>query len=491
MLCRKDGNPFNTTVLPSPPTVSPPISLPPVFPPPASPPSLSQALPPPGNMANGQSTPDGQSTLNGPKTRGFRQHLVMVAVAVAVIGSALIIVVLLCIWRKCCNREFEGMNGGSVLLGTHSSKKPFAKLRDMSSIHQMEKDSIQSKIVQMEKEDETDSSRSVSISMPQPTDKVNLNHVSSTKSREDLDHKTSVKSFTVASLQQYTNNFSEDNLIGGNTQSTVYWAQHPNGQLLAVKKLNNAFHTLHSDEAFLRLVSIISKLQHKNIEKLVGYCGEYDQQILVFEHCSNGSLENGLHSSEEHKKKLSWDVRIQIAIGAAKALEYLHEVCQPPVMHCSVSSANLLLDDKFVVHVSECGFAPLIKSEFTGGTSGHVQTSIAYGAPEVSLSGKYTCQNDVYSFGVVMLELLTGRKAYDKSQPYGEQYLVKWARNGLHDITSLLRMADPSLNPKFIKKSLSAFADIISLCIQSEPLFRPPMSEIARMLHLMPMEPPR
>lgn len=191
-----------------------------------------------------------------------------------------------------------------------------------------------------------------------------------------------------------------------------------------------------------------------------------------------------LHSDDEFKTRLSWNARIRIALGAARALEYLHEQCQPPVIHRNFKSANILLDEDLSVRVSDCGLAPLITKGSVRQLSGQLLAAYGYGAPEFE-SGIYTYQSDVYSFGVVMLELLTGRQSYDKKRPRGEQFLVRWAITQLHDIDALSRMVDPSLNGAYPAKSLSNFADIISRCVQSEPEFRPAMSEVV--LYLLNM----
>ncbi|XP_058073229.1 protein STRUBBELIG-RECEPTOR FAMILY 3-like isoform X2 [Magnolia sinica] len=481
---KKDGNPFNTTVLPSPPLPAP------------SPSPLSEAPPAP-EPTRGDSI-NSPSTQYGPQPKRSRQNNVSIAI-VAVAVVLCIVAVLLFIWlRTCCKRKLEVTQKTAERLGNDAYKRPYCNLKGNASViqqtNQLEKDLLQSvavrkEVIQKSKEEcKIDITRREFILMPPLDEKVKVNTIAPTKSGKALNPITSVTSFTIASLQDFTNSFDEENLIGGKTLCKVYLAEHPKGRLLAVKKLNG-FRMLRTDSAFLSFVSSISELQHVNIVKLVGYCGDYEQRILVYDYCSNGNLENALHSSNEIKKKLSWDARIQIALGAARALEYLHEVCQPPVMHYNFTSANLLLDDELAVHVSECGLAPLILSDSIRGMSGHVQSSVVYGAPEFTQSGTYTCQSDIYSFGIVMLELLTGRKAHDKSQPYAEQSLVKWAYSRLHDIESLLRMADPSLNPTQMKKSLSNFADIICLCIQPEPEFRPPISEIVRKLQMMmPLE---
>ncbi|XP_016436490.2 protein STRUBBELIG-RECEPTOR FAMILY 3-like isoform X1 [Nicotiana tabacum] len=300
-----------------------------------------------------------------------------------------------------------------------------------------------------------------------------------TSDRHAKKNVNSAEFFTIASLQQYTNSFSQDNLIGGGMLGTVYRAESPK-KLLAVKKLDTAVTRRQSDQEFVEMVSNISRLKHENIVKLVGYCSEHGQRLLVYEYCRNGTLHEALHLDDEIHRKLSWSTRVRIALQAARALEYLHEVCHPPIVHQNFKSANVLLDDELAVRMSDCGLAPLMSSDSTTQLQG-----CGYGAPELEL-GSYSCQSDVYSFGVVMLELLTGRKSYDRSRPRGEQLLVRWAIPRLHDIDSLSRMVDPSLNGSYPSKSLSRFADIISLCIQSEPEFRPPMSEIVQnLLHMI------
>ncbi|KAL2932216.1 Protein STRUBBELIG-RECEPTOR FAMILY 3 [Bienertia sinuspersici] len=258
---------------------------------------------------------------------------------------------------------------------------------------------------------------------------------------------SSVKSFTIASLQQYTDSFSEENLIGEGMIGSVYRAELPDGKLIAVKKLNSATSKQQSEDEFAQLVSVLSNIQHESVVKLVGYCFEYGQRLIIYEYCSNTTLYDALHLEDETHKKLSWNARIRIALRAAKALEYMHEVCHPPIVHMNFKSANILLDDKFDPLISDCGLAPLLSDTYTSQVAG------GYGAPELEL-GAYTQQSDVFSFGVVMLELLTGRKSYDSTRPRGEQFLVRWAIPQLHDIDALAKMAEPE--------------------------FRPPMSEIAQ-----------
>lgn len=290
---------------------------------------------------------------------------------------------------------------------------------------------------------------------------------------------TAVKHFTVASLQQHTNSFSHENLIGTGMLGSVYRAELPGGKLFAVRKLDKKSPNHEEEGKFVELVNNIDRIRHANIVQLVGFCSEHSQRLLIHEYCRNGTLHDLLHIDDRLKIELSWNVRVRIALEAAKALEYLHEICDPPSIHRNFKSANILLDDDIRVHVSDCGLAPLISSGAVSQLSGQLLAAYGYGAPEFEY-GIYTMKCDVYSFGVVMLELLTGRKSYDKKRDRGEQFLVRWAIPQLHDIDALAKMVDPSLKGDYPAKSLSHFADVISRCVQSEPEYRPLMSEVVQ-----------
>ncbi|CAD6336178.1 unnamed protein product [Miscanthus lutarioriparius] len=290
-----------------------------------------------------------------------------------------------------------------------------------------------------------------------------------------------VKSYTVAALQVATNSFCQDTLLGEGSLGRVYKADFPNGKVLAVKKIDSASLSLYEEDNFLEVVSNISRLRHPNIVPFTGYCVEHGQRLLVYEYIGNGTLHDILHFSDGTSKKLTWNTRVRIALGTARALEYLHEVCLPPVVHRTFKSSNILLDEEYSPHLSDCGLAALSPNPERE-VSAEVVGSFGYSAPEFAMSGIYTAKSDVYSFGVVMLELLTGRKPLDSSRERSEQSLVRWATPQLHDIDLLAKMVDPALDGLYPAKSLSRFADIIAICVQSEPEFRPPMSEVVQQL---------
>ncbi|XP_058108769.1 protein STRUBBELIG-RECEPTOR FAMILY 6-like [Magnolia sinica] len=286
--------------------------------------------------------------------------------------------------------------------------------------------------------------------------------------------------FSVADLQMATGSFSVENLIGEGSMGRVYRGQFDDGKVLAVKKINSSAVPNQSPEDFLEVVSSVSQLHHPNVTELVGYCCEHGQYLLVYAFHKNGSLHDYLHLSDDYNKPLTWSTRVKIALGTARALEYLHEVCSPSVVHENFKSANILLDLELNPHLSECGLGSFVPD--TEHEASNQNTGSGYTAPEVVMSGQYTLKSDVYSFGVVMLELLTGRKPFDSSRPRSEQSLVRWATPQLHDIDALAKMVDPSLKGLYPAKSLSRFADVVALCVQPEPEFRPPMSEVVQAL---------
>ncbi|XXG59764.1 hypothetical protein AAC387_Pa04g1789 [Persea americana] len=493
---KRDGNPLNTTVASSPSPLT-------------SPPSSSEgptATATPGKSANGPSSQDGSQSKRSRKSRKTILIVAFVAIGVIVCIVGVLLVAMLLI--RCCEKQSKlerttmrpeagGYKGtkekpkgnNSLIEHTAETKKvPVSQEVVQKPMKESQIDTVgMEKVSQKPSEQrEMDMARMGVIAPTPPAEKVTVNAIVPAELPRDLSLPTS---FTVGSLQQYTNSFAPENLIGVGMLGSVFRAELPDGQLLAVKKLDSS--VPQGEESFLNLVSNISKLQHANVVKLVGYCVEHKQQLLVYEYCGGGTLNDILHSGDELNQKLTWNARIQIALGAARALEYLHEVCQPPVVHRNFKSANLLLDDELLtVRASDCGLASLISSGSVRQLSGNILSSLGYGAPEFIQSGAYTLKSDVYSYGVVMLELLTGRKSHDSSRPRGEQHLARWAINHLHDIASLSRMVDPSLNGECLGKSLSQFADIISICIQSQPEFRPPMSEIVQsLLRMMLREP--
>ncbi|KAM1274747.1 hypothetical protein FF1_024642 [Malus domestica] len=288
---------------------------------------------------------------------------------------------------------------------------------------------------------------------------------------------TSVKAtaYALADLQVATANFAPARLLGQGTIGRVYRAKYSDGKVLAVKKIDSSLFQGSPPQEFSDIVVNISKIRHANIAELVGYCSEHGHNMLIYEYFRNGSLHEFLHMSDDYSNPLTWNTRVRIALGTARAVEYLHDGCSPSTVHKNIKSSNIFLDIELNPRLCDYGLATF-----------HQRTSqnlgMGYNAPECTKPSAFTGKSDVYSFGVVMLELLTGRMPVDSSKPPAEQCLVRWATPQLHDLDALSQMVDPALRGLYPPKSVSRFADIVALCVQREPEFRPPMSEVVQQL---------
>ncbi|PAN03920.1 hypothetical protein PAHAL_1G028900 [Panicum hallii] len=217
--------------------------------------------------------------------------------------------------------------------------------------------------------------------------------------------------FTVASLQQHTNSFSDQNLIRETCFGITYLADH-HGSKFSVLKLGGDTAKMPVAE-FLKIVQDISELRHPNVEELVGCCVDHGQRLLVYKHFSDNTLDDMMqfeHRASDAAETLPWDARIAVALEAATALEYLHEGSHERVVHRHFRPEHILIDGELRVSVSGIGLAPFVPqlSDYCGAT-------LSYEPPEAAGPGAaWTAKGDVYSFGVVMLQLLTGRKPYDR-----------------------------------------------------------------------------
>lgn len=363
-----------------------------------------------------------------------------------------------------------------------SQHRPFASLASQELNNDLSKNYIELKTVESSSSIDVKAlQRSPSIDLrppPPPSERgKSLGDDNEFASRLNPRRSTSIRSvpFSLVDLQTATGNFATGRLLGEGSIGRVYRAKYADGKVLAVKKIGSSLFQGSRQEEFTEIISHISKLHHQNIAELVGYCSEKGHNMLVYEYFRNGSLHEFLHLSDDYSKPLTWNTRVRIALGTARAVEYLHEVCSPSLVHKNIKSFNILLDSELNPRLSDCGLATF-----------HQRTSqnlgVGYNAPECTKPSAYTLKSDVYSFGVVMLELLTGRMPLDSSKPRSEQSLVRWATPQLHDIDALSKMVDPALRGLYPPKSLSRFADVIALCVQMEPEFRPPMSEVVQAL---------
>uniref|UniRef100_A0A0E0LBP7 non-specific serine/threonine protein kinase n=1 Tax=Oryza punctata TaxID=4537 RepID=A0A0E0LBP7_ORYPU len=288
--------------------------------------------------------------------------------------------------------------------------------------------------------------------------------------------------FSYEELTGITSNFSRDNVIGEGGFGCVYKGWLSDGKCVAVKQLKAG--SGQGEREFQAEVEIISRVHHRHLVSLVGYCIAAHHRMLIYEFVPNGTLEHHLHG--RGVPVMDWPTRLRIAIGAAKGLAYLHEDCHPRIIHRDIKTANILLDYSWEAQVADFGLAKLANDAHT-----HVSTRImgtfGYLAPEYASSGKLTDRSDVFSFGVVLLELITGRKPVDQTQPLGEESLVEWekARPVLADAVEtgdLSELVDPRLEGAYNCGEMMTMVEAAAACVRHSAPKRPRMVQVMRVL---------
>ncbi|EHA8588605.1 Serine/threonine-protein kinase PBS1 [Cocos nucifera] len=309
--------------------------------------------------------------------------------------------------------------------------------------------------------------------------------------------------FKFQELAAATKNFSTSNLLGEGGFGRVYKGRlEGTNEVVAVKQLDR--NGLQGNREFLVEVLMLGLLHHQNLVNLLGYCADGDQRILVYEYMPLGSLEDHLLDLSPNKKPLDWYARMKIAVGAAKGLEYLHDIANPPVIYRDLKASNILLDEDYNPKLSDFGLAKLGPIGDKSHVSTRVMGTYGYCAPEYALTGQLTKMSDVYSFGVVFLELITGRRAIDIRKPTHEQHLVHWfnfstpspnmissfgtivqAEPLLRDKKKFAQIADPLLQGKFPIKGLYQALAVAALCLHKEASSRPLIGDVVTALEFL------
>ncbi|KAM0944267.1 putative protein kinase RLK-Pelle-PERK-1 family [Dioscorea sansibarensis] len=286
--------------------------------------------------------------------------------------------------------------------------------------------------------------------------------------------------FTYEELYEFTGGFSNQNLLGEGGFGCVYKGCLPDGREVAVKQLKVG--GAQGEREFQAEVEIISRIHHRHLVSLVGYCIAESERLLIYDYVPNNTLYYHLHG--EGRPVMDWATRVKVAAGAAHGLAYLHEDCHPRIIHRDIKSSNILLGNNFEAQVSDFGLAKLAMDANTHVTTRVVGT-FGYLAPEYASSGKLTDKSDVFSFGVVLLELVTGRKPVDTSQPIGDESLVEWARPLLTqalDTGSFQGLPDPRLEGKYNENEMLRMIEAAAACIRHSAAMRPRMGQVVRAL---------
>ncbi|KAG8366530.1 hypothetical protein BUALT_Bualt17G0089500 [Buddleja alternifolia] len=414
---------------PPPSSNSPPISSSPpplnVSPPPLSPPS--PPLAPPGTNPNSNAPETSQSRSSGGLGTGPTVAIVLVLslLLLGVFGT-----LACCVWKR--KKKASGHNGGHIMPTFVSSPKSDSGL--------------------------------LKVQISKPDNGSGLGNSRSW--------------FAYEELVNATNGFSAHNLLGEGGFGSVYKGVLENGKDVAVKKLKIGGG--QGEREFRAEVEIISRIHHRHLVSLVGYCISEERRLLVYDYVPNNTLYFHLH--DEGRPVMDWDTRVKIAIGAARGIAYLHEDCHPRIIHRDIKSSNILLDNNFEARVSDFGLAKLAMDANTHITT-RVMGTFGYMAPEYASSGKLTEKSDVFSFGVVLLELITGRKPVDTSQPLGDEGLVEWARPLLsHAIETeqFEGIADPRLEKNYIDGEMFRMIEAAAACVRHSSTKRPKMGQVVR-----------
>ncbi|KAL1535609.1 Interface between microtubules and kinetochore protein [Salvia divinorum] len=303
---------------------------------------------------------------------------------------------------------------------------------------------------------------------------------------------SNLKIFSFNDLRTATRNFRPDSVLGeggfgcvfkGWIDETTFKAAKPGtGMVIAVKRLNQD--GLQGHKEWLTEINYLGQLYHPNLVKLVGYCLEDEHRLLVYEFMPRGSLENHLFRRAAHFQPLSWNLRMKVALGAAKGLAYLHSP-EARVIYRDFKSSNILLDSNYNAKLSDFGLAKDGPVDGKSHVSTRVMGTYGYAAPEYMATGHLTSRSDVYSFGVVLLEMLTGRRVLDKNLPHGEQNLIAWARPFLASKRRVLRVVDARIQGQYTPSAALKAATLAVRCLASEPKQRPKMKEVVAALEAL------
>ncbi|EAY95176.1 hypothetical protein OsI_16994 [Oryza sativa Indica Group] len=295
--------------------------------------------------------------------------------------------------------------------------------------------------------------------------------------------------FTFAELRAATRNFKPDSVLGEGGFGRVYkgWvdertmspARSGTGMVIAVKKLNPE--SVQGLQEWQSEINFLGRLSHPNLVRLIGYCVEDRELLLVYEFMAKGSLENHLFRKGSAYQPISWNLRLRIAIGAARGLAFLHS-SERQIIYRDFKASNILLDTHYNAKLSDFGLA---KNGPTAGES-HVTTRVmgtyGYAAPEYVATGHLYVKSDVYGFGVVLLEMLTGMRALDTGRPAPQHSLVEWAKPYLADRRKLARLVDPRLEGQYPSRAAQQAAQLTLRCLSGDPRSRPSMAEVVQAL---------
>ncbi|KAG8660831.1 hypothetical protein MANES_02G199400v8 [Manihot esculenta] len=300
-----------------------------------------------------------------------------------------------------------------------------------------------------------------------------------------------LEEFSLQLLLEATDNFSEDFKIGEGSFGSVYRCTLNDGRELAIKRaetLNSSSCAVETrrrvdkDNAFINELESLSRLHHKNLVRLLGFCEDCNERVLIYEYLSNGTLYNHLHKLQD-TALMSWPARIKVALDAARGIEYLHEYAVPPIIHRDIKSSNILLDSSWTAKVSDFGLSLMGPEDEESHLSLCAAGTVGYMDPEYYVLQQLTTKSDVYSFGVVLLELLSGTKAIHKNKNGMPRNVVDFVVPYIvqDEIHRVLDKRVPPPTP-FEIEAVAYVGSVAAECVNLEGQDRPSMTQIVNSL---------
>ncbi|KAL2499038.1 putative receptor protein kinase TMK1 [Abeliophyllum distichum] len=284
-------------------------------------------------------------------------------------------------------------------------------------------------------------------------------------------------------LKNVTNNFSEENILGQGGFGTVYKGELHDGTKIAVKRMEGGVIIGKGLAEFKSEIAVLTKVRHRHLVALLGYCLDGNEKLLVYEYMPQGTLSRHLFNwANEGLQPLEWTKRLTIALDVARGVEYLHGLAHQSFIHRDLKPSNILLGDDMRAKVADFGLVRLAP-EGKGSIETRIAGTFGYLAPEYAVTGRVTTKVDVFSFGVILMELITGRKALDESQPEESMHLVTWFRRMHLNKDTFGKAIDPTIDPnEETLASISTVAELAGHCCAREPYQRPDMGHAVNVL---------